>query len=114
MHSCSSYQIPAANLVDSSARDLLWIDLNPSNSSNIFLMTDSFQTGGSERQFTELARALRTSKHQLNLGCLQLAGSLPTDLGQYSTSTLAGASMDFNRCERDIAWPPVFGDPALP
>ncbi|MGC1373416.1 MAG: glycosyltransferase, partial [Candidatus Sulfotelmatobacter sp.] len=87
----ASYPIPRANRVDARAHVLSPIDSNPSNSSNIFLMTDSFQTGGSERQFAGLARALRASGCQLTVGSLQLSGSLPTDLGPIQHFDLGGS-----------------------
>jgi L-malate glycosyltransferase len=47
----------------------------------LFLMINTFETGGSERQFTVLAQNLSVSKFQLHLGCVRnrgaLAGSFP-------------------------------------
>ncbi len=57
----------------------------------VFLMTDSFQTGGSERQFVELARALHPSKYAVRLGSLQRKGSLPDDLGPVQYFDLGGS-----------------------
>jgi L-malate glycosyltransferase len=42
--------------------------------SSLFLMTDSFETGGSERQFVLLAQNLRSHKFQLHTGCLLRQG----------------------------------------
>ena len=39
-----------------------------------FLMTDSFETGGSERQFVTLAAALDRERFRLHLGCIQKKG----------------------------------------
>ena len=57
----------------------------------IFLMTDSFQTGGSERQFVELARALNPAAFRLSLGCLQTKGSIPKDLAPVEHFDLGGS-----------------------
>jgi glycosyltransferase involved in cell wall biosynthesis len=40
----------------------------------VFLMTDSFETGGSERQFVTLAGALDREQFRLHLGCIQKKG----------------------------------------
>jgi L-malate glycosyltransferase len=40
----------------------------------VFLMTDSFDTGGSERQFAALARSLDPALYRLHIGCLQKKG----------------------------------------
>lgn len=41
---------------------------------SIFLMTDSFDTGGSERQFAALARSLDPALFNVRVGCLQKRG----------------------------------------
>ena len=41
----------------------------------VFLMINSLETGGSERQFAELARALDPAAFQVHLGCLQKRGT---------------------------------------
>jgi glycosyltransferase involved in cell wall biosynthesis len=41
---------------------------------SLFLMTDSFETGGSERQFVLLARNLPSERFQLHAGCLSHQG----------------------------------------
>ena len=43
---------------------------------SVFLMLNSFETGGSERQFVMLAQNLNRTKFQLHLGCLSNTGSL--------------------------------------
>lgn len=40
----------------------------------IFLMTDSFSTGGTERQFAALARSLNQNRFQIHPGCIQKKG----------------------------------------
>src|SRR5579863_7089543 len=41
----------------------------------LFLMTNSFETGGSERQFVTLARSLNPDVFRVYLGCIQGRGS---------------------------------------
>jgi L-malate glycosyltransferase len=65
--------------------------VRPSSPPAVFLMTDSFQTGGSERQFVELARALDQKAYQLSLGCLQTKGTLQQDLGPVEHFDLGGS-----------------------
>src|SRR3984957_11332577 len=40
----------------------------------LFLMTNSFETGGSERQFAALARSLKASSFRLGIGCMRRRG----------------------------------------
>jgi len=53
--------------------------LSPSPSSrcpgSIFLMINSLETGGTERQFVEVARSLKTSGSAVDLGCILKKGS---------------------------------------
>ena len=42
----------------------------------LFLMTNSFEMGGSERQFAALAQSLAGSPFRVQLGCLAKVGSL--------------------------------------
>ncbi len=44
----------------------------------VFLMTNSFNTGGSERQFVTLAGALDRKSYRVDLGCIQKTGSFLT------------------------------------
>jgi glycosyltransferase involved in cell wall biosynthesis len=57
----------------------------------IFLMTDSFETGGSERQFAALAQSLDPSSFRVHLGCLQNRGPFLEGLGQVSQFQLGGS-----------------------
>ena len=41
----------------------------------IFLMINSLETGGTERQFVELARSLKSGRCAVHLGCIQRRGS---------------------------------------
>jgi glycosyltransferase involved in cell wall biosynthesis len=54
-------------------------------------MTDSFQTGGSERQFAELARALQPSAYRVVVGCLQEKGPLRKEHGAVEIFDLGGS-----------------------
>ena len=49
---------------------------------NVFLMTESFATGGSERQFTALARNLDRSAFRIFLGCMRPEGAFFDGLGE--------------------------------
>jgi glycosyltransferase involved in cell wall biosynthesis len=57
----------------------------------VFLMINSFETGGSERQFIELARALHPTVYRVNLGCLQPKGALQKGLGPVQHFGLGGS-----------------------
>ena len=46
----------------------------------VFLMIDSLQTGGSERQFVALSRSLDRKKFRVGLGCIQAKGGFLEDL----------------------------------
>jgi L-malate glycosyltransferase len=63
----------------------------PAHRPGVFLMTDSFQTGGSERQFVELARALHPGMYRVHLGCLQTKGTLQKDIGPVEHFDLGGS-----------------------
>ncbi len=59
--------------------------------SPIFLMINSLETGGSERQFVELARSLREDHLQLHLGCLLKKGPFLEGLGEVAHFDLGGS-----------------------
>jgi glycosyltransferase involved in cell wall biosynthesis len=59
--------------------------------SPIFLMINSLETGGSERQFVELARSLREDHLQLHLGCLLKKGPFLVGLGEVAHFDLGGS-----------------------
>lgn len=56
----------------------------------LFLMTNSFETGGSERQFAVLARNLRREQFHLHLGCIQKIGPFAKDFGDVPEFWLGG------------------------
>jgi L-malate glycosyltransferase len=56
----------------------------------LYLMTNSFETGGSERQFGVLARNLRPEQFQVELGCIQRKGPFANDFGEVPEFWLGG------------------------
>jgi L-malate glycosyltransferase len=56
----------------------------------VFLMTDSLETGGSERQFAALARSLNRELFRVQLGCLQRKGPFLESLGEVTEFPLGG------------------------
>jgi L-malate glycosyltransferase len=63
----------------------------PGELPGVFLMTDSFNTGGSERQFAALARALDPASFRLQLGCIQTQGAFQEGLGEVPEFPLRGS-----------------------
>jgi L-malate glycosyltransferase len=57
----------------------------------LFLMINSLETGGSERQFVELTRALRADQLQVHLGCLLKKGAFLQGLGDIHQFELGGS-----------------------
>ena len=57
----------------------------------VFLMIESLQTGGSERQFTELARTLAAGPFHLHLGCVKCTGSFAEGLEDVPQFPLGGS-----------------------
>jgi glycosyltransferase involved in cell wall biosynthesis len=57
----------------------------------LFLMTDSFEIGGSERQFTALARSLNSATLRIHLGCIQRRGAFLDGLGHVPEFPLGGS-----------------------
>jgi len=66
-------------------------DLLPGLPTPIFLMIDSLETGGSERQFAELARSLDPGAFDVHLGCLQKGGPFAENLGEMQQFPLGGS-----------------------
>jgi hypothetical protein len=59
--------------------------------SRVFLMINSFETGGSERQFAALARSLDPGRFALSLGCIQTKGPLRELVGEVQQFKLGGS-----------------------
>jgi L-malate glycosyltransferase len=57
----------------------------------VFLMIESFETGGSERQFSALARSLNPEAFRLNLGCVRQRGSFAEGFGELPQFRLGGS-----------------------
>jgi glycosyltransferase involved in cell wall biosynthesis len=54
-------------------------------------MTNSFETGGSERQFAVLAQNLRPEQFQVHLGCIRRIGPFANDFGEVPEFWLGGS-----------------------
>ena len=59
--------------------------------SRVFLMINSFETGGSERQFASLANALDRQHFSVDLGCIQSKGPLLAQFGEVPRFKLGGS-----------------------
>jgi L-malate glycosyltransferase len=57
----------------------------------LFLMIDSLQTGGSERQFVALSRSINAKSFQLHLGCIQAKGAFLDELANIQPFPLGGS-----------------------
>src|SRR6266481_3480298 len=57
----------------------------------VFLMINSFETGGSERQFISLAKSLDDRQFALKLGCIQTKGPLRNLFGEVPRFRLGGS-----------------------
>jgi glycosyltransferase involved in cell wall biosynthesis len=57
----------------------------------IFLMINNFETGGSERQFVELAKNIDKKAFQVHLGCLNRGGPWGKNLGDVPEFPLGGS-----------------------
>ncbi|HLB87398.1 MAG TPA: glycosyltransferase, partial [Terriglobales bacterium] len=57
----------------------------------VFLMIDSLETGGSERQFAALARSLNPDSFRLYLGCIEQRGAFLDGLGELPQFRLGGS-----------------------
>ncbi len=58
---------------------------------SVFLMINSFETGGSERQFVALAKNLGGPRFDVHLGCLQWIGPLAAEVGSVPEFPLGGS-----------------------
>jgi glycosyltransferase involved in cell wall biosynthesis len=57
----------------------------------VFLMTDSLETGGSERQFAALAKSLNREMFRVQLGCIQRKGPFLEGLGDVAEFPVGGS-----------------------
>lgn len=58
---------------------------------NLFLMTNTLEIGGSERQFAALAGAIHPERFQIHLGCLRRYGPLVKKIGNITEFPLHGS-----------------------
>jgi glycosyltransferase involved in cell wall biosynthesis len=65
-------------------------------SRKLFLMIDSFETGGSERQFVGLAQSLNRTAFDVHMGCIQRRGALLDGLGRVPEFPLGGSLYGLN------------------
>jgi len=61
------------------------------SAARLFLMTNSFETGGSERQFSVLARNLNPQQFNLSLGCIRRIGPFANEFGDVPEFDLGGS-----------------------
>lgn len=61
------------------------------SAARLFLMVNTFETGGSERQFAILAQNLSPEKFHLHLGCIRRYGPFADDLGLVPEFRLGGS-----------------------
>jgi glycosyltransferase involved in cell wall biosynthesis len=67
------------------------IDIDRQALPGVFLMIESFETGGSERQFAALARSLNPRAFRLSLGCIRQRGAFVEGLGELPQFRLGGS-----------------------
>src|ERR1700674_660364 len=58
---------------------------------SVFLMVNDLQTGGTERHFAALARALRPESFQVMLGCMRRVGAFLDGLGDITEFGVGGS-----------------------
>ena len=68
----------------------------------VFLMTNSFETGGSERQFRALAECLDRKSYRVELGCIMARGAFREGLGAVAEFRLYGSL--YNRQSWQTRW----------
>jgi glycosyltransferase involved in cell wall biosynthesis len=58
---------------------------------SLFLMVNTFETGGSERQFAVLAKHLNPSEFRIELGCIRYDGPFAAEFGEVPEFRLGGS-----------------------
>src|ERR1039458_2794110 len=58
---------------------------------SIFLMINNFELGGTEHQFTVLAKNIRQSAFEIHLGCVDRRGPLAEEVGGVPQFPLGGS-----------------------
>jgi glycosyltransferase involved in cell wall biosynthesis len=79
-----------ASLTTTPQADLSRLPDLPDSAISLFLMINTFETGGSERQFTVLARNL-TPQFQIHLGCVNQRGPLAHNFADAQPFPLGGS-----------------------
>jgi glycosyltransferase involved in cell wall biosynthesis len=69
----------------------------------VLFMTDSFETGGSERQFVTLARALDRGAFRVEVGCLQARGALAGDFSEIAHFPTGGSFLSLRSLKSRVA-----------
>ena len=78
-------------MLQSRAVDTPQSTLSKHSRSGLFLMTNTFETGGSERQFAALAQNLHSEKFQLHTGCIWRHGPLAEGFADVPEFHLGGS-----------------------
>ena len=66
-------------------------DSIPFFSDSVFMMVNTLETGGTERQFVEMARALRADRVPVHLGCVRNRGAFAEGFGELAEFRLGGS-----------------------
>jgi L-malate glycosyltransferase len=64
---------------------------SPAQAVSLFLMVNTLETGGTERQFTGLAKALNSEAFKLHLGCIRRVGPLVAEFAEIPEFDLGGS-----------------------
>ena len=80
-----------ARLTTTPPTDLSRLPDLPDSAIGLFLMINTFETGGSERQFTVLARSLTPPQFQTHLGCVNRRGPLAHNFADAQPFPLGGS-----------------------
>jgi L-malate glycosyltransferase len=64
---------------------------SPAQSIKLFLMINTLETGGTERQFTVLCQSLGSGPFQLHFGCIRCHGPMAAELGEIPEFWLGGS-----------------------
>jgi len=75
-------------ITEASSLDLKRVAYSPVS---LFLMTNTFETGGSERQFAILAQNLNPTRFQLHFGCVSRRGAFAADFPTVPEFRLGGS-----------------------
>src|SRR5580692_6277055 len=79
-------QVPGAVAVQDRSDATAGSDL-----AGVFLMIQTLETGGSERQFSALAQSLDPANFRVNLGCIRQRGTFLDELGEIPQFRLGGS-----------------------